>query len=81
MRPLEARVTALKEKAESVPAKASAYSGGLTEREVEVLRLIVARKSNREIAEELVISVNTVFPHVSNIFGKTGTSNRAEAAI
>jgi DNA-binding NarL/FixJ family response regulator len=37
-------------------------------------------KSNREIADELVISLNTVPRHVSNIFAKTGVANRAEAA-
>jgi NarL family two-component system response regulator LiaR len=36
-------------------------------------------KSNQQIADELVISLNTVFRHVSNIFGKIGATNRAEA--
>lgn len=57
------------------------YPDGLSEREVEVLRLIAAGKSNREIAETLVISLNTVLHHVSNIYNKTGVSNRAEAAV
>ncbi len=57
----------------SVPAR-------LTEREVEVLRLVASGKSNKEIASELVISVYTVGNHVSNILSKTGSSNRAEAA-
>jgi DNA-binding NarL/FixJ family response regulator len=52
----------------------------LSPREVEVLCLIAAGKSNREIAETLVISVNTVIRHVAHIFEKTGVSNRAEAA-
>jgi len=55
-------------------------AGSLSLREIEVLRLIAAGKSNRQIAEELVISLNTVLRHVSHIFGKTGVSNRAEAA-
>ena len=80
MKPLMERVTVLQERAASVPAKASAYPDGLTQREVEVLRLIAAGKSNQDIADELVISVNTVFRHVSNIFSKTGASNRTEAA-
>ena len=80
MKPLMRRVAALQERAESVPAKAPAYPDGLTQREVEVLRLIAAGKSNQEVADELVISVNTVFRHVSNIFSKTGASNRTEAA-
>jgi class 3 adenylate cyclase/DNA-binding CsgD family transcriptional regulator len=59
---------------------ARAYPGGLTKREVEVLRLIASGRSNREIADELAISLNTVLRHVSNIFDKTGVANRAEAA-
>ncbi|MCH7714247.1 MAG: helix-turn-helix transcriptional regulator, partial [Chloroflexi bacterium] len=53
---------------------------GLTSREVEVLRLIANGRSNREIASELVISINTVTNHVKNILGKTGCANRTEAA-
>lgn len=56
------------------------YPDGLTNREVEVIRLIAVGKSNQEIAQELVISFNTVTNHVKNILGKTGCSNRTEAA-
>ena len=56
------------------------FPAGLTRRQVEVLRLIAAGKRNKEIAEELFISPNTVLRHVSNIFAKTGVANRAEAA-
>jgi pimeloyl-ACP methyl ester carboxylesterase/DNA-binding CsgD family transcriptional regulator len=52
---------------------------GLSQREVEVLRLIAAGKSNAQIADELVLSVNTVIRHVSNVYAKTGAGNRAEA--
>ena len=52
---------------------------GLTQREVEVLRLIAAGKTDREIAEELFIGVTTVNTHVRNVLNKTRTSNRAEA--
>jgi pimeloyl-ACP methyl ester carboxylesterase/DNA-binding CsgD family transcriptional regulator len=52
----------------------------LTPRELEVLRLIAAGRSNQEIAQELVISFNTVTNHVKNILGKTGSANRTEAA-
>jgi len=51
----------------------------LTEQEQRVLRLIVAGRSNPEIAEELVISVNTVKTHVKNIYGKLGVNSREEA--
>ena len=53
---------------------------GLTPREVEVIRLLASGKSNQEIAQDLVISFNTVTNHVKNILGKTGCSNRTEAA-
>ncbi len=53
----------------------------LTQREIEVIRLIAAGRSNRQIAETLVISVNTVLRHVTHILSKTGATNRAEAAV
>jgi DNA-binding CsgD family transcriptional regulator/pimeloyl-ACP methyl ester carboxylesterase len=53
---------------------------GLSAREIEVLRLVAAGKSNPQIAEALVISLNTVQRHVSNILAKTGLANRTEAA-
>jgi ATP/maltotriose-dependent transcriptional regulator MalT len=53
--------------------------GGLTEREVEVLRLVAAGKSNREIADKLYISVKTVARHLSNIFFKLNVSSRTAA--
>jgi DNA-binding NarL/FixJ family response regulator len=59
---------------------APAWPAGLTDREVDVLRLIAAGHSNRAIAQVLFISPNTVLRHVSNIFTKTGVANRAEAA-
>ncbi len=62
------------------PVATPSYPAGLSQREVEVLRLIAAGKSNREIAEELFISLNTVANHVRNILAKTATANRAEAA-
>jgi DNA-binding CsgD family transcriptional regulator len=59
---------------------AGALADGLSHRELEVLRLIAAGRSNAQIAEALVISPNTVGRHVSNIFDKIGAANRAEAA-
>ncbi|WP_239137720.1 helix-turn-helix transcriptional regulator [Sphaerisporangium rufum] len=53
---------------------------GLTAREQEVLRLVAAGRSNREIAAELFISVKTASVHVSNILGKLGVASRGEAA-
>lgn len=52
----------------------------LSEREVEVLRLVAAGRTNAQIAEELVIASGTAARHVSNILNKTGLSNRTELA-
>lgn len=54
--------------------------GDLTPREREVLVLLVAGRTNAEIARELSISVSTARLHVSNILGKLGAANRTEAA-
>lgn len=54
--------------------------GGLTAREVEVLRLVAAGKSNPEIAGELVLSEKTVARHLSNIFTKIDVPSRTAAA-
>ncbi len=58
---------------------AAAPAGGLTAREIEVLRLVSAGKTNRAVAAELVISDKTVARHLSNIFDKLGVSSRAAA--
>jgi pimeloyl-ACP methyl ester carboxylesterase/DNA-binding CsgD family transcriptional regulator len=55
-------------------------AGGLSAREVEVLRLLAAGRSNQQIAEELVISASTVAKHLNSIFAKGGFNNRTEAA-
>jgi DNA-binding CsgD family transcriptional regulator len=57
----------------------AATPGGLSGREVEVLRLIAAGRTNREIAAELVLSERTVDRHVSNIFAKLRVSSRSAA--
>jgi len=51
----------------------------LSEREVEVLQLVGAGLSNREIAEELILTVGTVKWHLHNIYGKLQVHNRTQA--
>jgi DNA-binding CsgD family transcriptional regulator len=60
-------------------APISAETYGLSHRELEVLRLVAAGKTNRQIAAELVISEHTVARHVQNIYAKLGLSSRAAA--
>jgi DNA-binding CsgD family transcriptional regulator len=80
MRALEARLTAW-EAQKPAPAPASpAALASLSQRELEVLRLLATGKSNQEIADALFISLNTVATHVRNILTKTGCINRTEAA-
>lgn len=56
----------------------SSLPGHLTEREGEILRLVVLGRSNQGVADELVISVATVKKHVENIMAKAGVSRRTE---
>ncbi|QLY32668.1 HD domain-containing phosphohydrolase [Nocardia huaxiensis] len=57
------------------------YPCGLTEREVDVLRLAARGLSNRQIAAELVLSERTVGHHLAHIYDKTGRRTRAGAAV
>jgi|YNPBryantNP2012_1023418.scaffolds.fasta_scaffold03280_5 DNA-binding NarL/FixJ family response regulator len=59
----------------------SAPPADLTERELEVLRLLARGATNREIAEQLMVSEGTVKNHVSNILGRLGLRDRVQAAI
>ena len=68
-----ARAHALSREAPAKPA------GGLTARELDVLRLVATGKTNRSIAADLFLSEKTVARHVSNIFTKLGLSSRAAA--
>ncbi|MGW7258282.1 helix-turn-helix transcriptional regulator [Streptomyces sp. NPDC054834] len=87
-RPLADAVTLLAQRARLTPARAPrpelaadpAEALGLTSRERDVLRLVSAGRTNRQIAEELFISPKTASVHVSNILGKLGVSGRGEAA-
>lgn len=59
----------------------NSFSEPLSEREVEILRLIASGGSNREIAEALFLAEGTVKNHVTNILGKLGVRDRTQAAI
>jgi LuxR family maltose regulon positive regulatory protein len=52
----------------------------LSERECEVLKLIAAGYTNQQIADTLVVSLNTVKKHTTHIYGKLGVKNRTEAS-
>jgi len=67
------------ERVKALSAGTEKTPGGLTAREVEVLRLVAAGKTNRAIATELVLSEKTVARHISNIFTKLGLSSRSAA--
>jgi DNA-binding NarL/FixJ family response regulator len=63
------------------PRTDAALAEPLSEREVEILRLVAAGASNREIAKQLVIAEGTVKNHVTNILGKLGVRDRTQAAL
>jgi DNA-binding CsgD family transcriptional regulator/tetratricopeptide (TPR) repeat protein len=82
--PLSAEIAILARRG-GIVLDAAATSGsldsfGLTGREREVLRLVAAGRSNRDIANELFIAPKTASVHVSNILGKLGVASRGEAA-
>ena len=66
------------------PRRAAAAPPGLaeplTDRELEVLRLLAAGRSNQRIAHDLVVALDTVKKHVTHVLGKLGAANRTEAA-
>jgi DNA-binding NarL/FixJ family response regulator len=63
------------------PARTAAIENDLTERELEVLRLIGTGATNREIADRLVVSEGTVKNHVSSILSRLGLRDRTQAAL
>jgi LuxR family maltose regulon positive regulatory protein len=69
--------------ATAAPEEEASPSGGLVEpltpRELEVLHLIALGKTNRQIAEQLIVAPGTVKAHTSSIYGKLNVANRTEA--
>lgn len=73
------RVEADKKGALGTASRPDSRPDGLTEREVEVLRLLATGLSSKEIGAALVLSVRTVERHIANLYLKTGTHGRAQA--
>jgi len=80
---LDPAVTAkvMRQLATGKPAGAQQVVEGLTEREIEVLRLAAKGHTNRAIGQALTISDRTVQGHLANIFGKLGVNTRTEAVL
>ena len=66
---------------QSAPRRREQHPGGLTRREVDVLRLAARGLTTRQIADRLVISPKTADHHIQHIYGKIGVSTRAAAAL
>lgn len=76
-----AGVTVLDRRVATSPALKGEKTQGLTNRELEILQLIVSGKSNKEVAQELSLSVNTVAVHRANIMDTLGIHNTAELVV
>jgi len=80
-RELDATREQLRELGARPPTRSTAQGiAGLTGREVEIVRLVAARRSNKEIGAALGISARTASTHLSNIFAKLGVESRGELA-
>ena len=79
MLPLMEKVTARRESLGVQPARIIKYPSNLTERQWQVLQLLAQGKTNREIAQALVLSDRTVQRHIADIYAKIGGRNRSEA--
>jgi DNA-binding CsgD family transcriptional regulator len=74
-------VDAVLSAAGATPARRRAANIALSEREIEVLRLVALQHSNKQIARELKISPKTVERHITHIYDKIGATTRAGAAL
>ena len=80
MQALTKKTLTLRSRVRSGPELSAIDEFGLSKRERQILTLIAQGKQNKDIAEQLFISTNTVAAHIRNILEKTGTSNRIEAS-
>jgi LuxR family maltose regulon positive regulatory protein len=71
--------TEAEEKSPRSPGAASPLIEPLTERELELLRLVAAGYTNQEMAQELFLAIGTVKKHLNNIFGKLAVGSRTQA--
>jgi DNA-binding NarL/FixJ family response regulator len=67
--------------ASETPSQEELLAGRLSPREREVLQLLTQGQTNREIAQNLTVSVSTVKIHVEHILAKLGVSDRTQAAV
>jgi class 3 adenylate cyclase/DNA-binding CsgD family transcriptional regulator len=74
------RIAGIEERLARPRSRRHQWPDGLTEREVEVLRLVAEGRSNRDIADALYLSERTVERHVSNVYNKIGVGSRTAAA-
>jgi LuxR family maltose regulon positive regulatory protein len=72
-------LAAFRDESEQAAARDNALLEPLSDREMEVLHLIAAQMSNQEIADALVISINTVKTHIRRLYGKLNVSSRLAA--
>jgi DNA-binding CsgD family transcriptional regulator/DNA polymerase III delta prime subunit len=75
------RASALRRQIDAQPSIGGVLPGGLSERELEVVRLVARGHSDRQISDDLFISRRTVNSHIRNMLNKTGTSNRTELSV
>jgi DNA-binding NarL/FixJ family response regulator len=64
-----------------VAARRDPWPAGLSDREVEVLRLVARGRTNKEVAASLYLSIKTVGRHIENIYNKIDVNSRAAAAV
>jgi DNA-binding NarL/FixJ family response regulator len=74
-------VTAVLAAAGRRPSRRTPWPAGLTDREVEILRLVAQGRSNRDIAAELIIAEKTARNHVERVYAKLGVNNRTQASL